>query len=181
MTAQEEIAQKRASRRTLKLSRHGADTVVEGQYPSSPMATLLLVEDSKAQMLATSRALQRGGHSVISAADGEEALLLAREKLPDIILLDMMLPKMSGDGVLKVLKADPATRSIPVIVLSGLSQKNASRLVADGAISFFEKSLLERDNGPELLRSAVEQVLKKSARATHGAIPFVRALFSGKH
>jgi CheY-like chemotaxis protein len=145
------------------------------------MASLLLVEDSKTQMLATSRALQRGGHTVISAADGDEALLLAREKLPDIILLDMMLPKMSGDGVLKALKADPTTRAIPVIVLSGLSEKNAGRLVADGAISFFEKSQLERSNGPDLLRAAVEQVLKKSTRPSHGAIPFVRALFSGKH
>jgi CheY-like chemotaxis protein len=61
------------------------------------------------------------------AGDGDEALLMAGEKLPDLILLDMMLPKMSGPGLLKALKKEPATDAIPVVVLTGLSQANAER------------------------------------------------------
>ena len=65
------------------------------------MTKILLVEDSKFLRLATERALARVGYEMSSAADGEEALRVAREKLPDLILLDMLLPKMSGLDVLK--------------------------------------------------------------------------------
>jgi CheY-like chemotaxis protein len=84
---------------------------------------VLLVEDSKFLRMANERALARAGFEVSTAADGEEALKIAYEKLPDIILLDMMLPKISGPEVLKALKANPATMHIPVIVLTSLSQK----------------------------------------------------------
>ncbi len=62
---------------------------------------ILLVEDSKFLRLATERALARAGYEINSAPDGEEALRLAKEKLPDLILLDMLLPKMSGPDVLR--------------------------------------------------------------------------------
>jgi CheY-like chemotaxis protein len=67
---------------------------------------ILLVEDSKFLRLATERAMVRAGYDVTSAADGEEGLRLAREKLPDLILLDIMLPKLSGPDVLKALKLE---------------------------------------------------------------------------
>src|SRR5450432_2496162 len=60
----------------------------------------------------------------VSAVDGEAALLMARERLPNLILLDMMLPKLDGLGVLRALKRDPETKSIPVIVLTGLGKTN---------------------------------------------------------
>jgi len=128
------------------------------------MTKILLVEDSKFLRIATERALARVGYEVSSAADGEEALLLAREKLPDLILLDMLLPKMSGPDVLKALKEDAATRAIPVVVMTGMSQKNAARLQEDGAFGFLEKSALELDKGSEKLLSAVEQILSKLAK-----------------
>ena len=71
------------------------------------MTKILLVEDSKFLRLATERALARTGYEVSSAADGDEALSMARTKLPDLILLDMLLPKTSGLDVLKSLKKDP--------------------------------------------------------------------------
>jgi CheY-like chemotaxis protein len=86
---------------------------------------ILLDEDSKFLRVATGRALTRAGYEMSFAGDGDEALLIAGEKLPDLILLDMMLPKMSGLEVLKALKKDPATAAIPVIVLTGLSEINA--------------------------------------------------------
>jgi CheY-like chemotaxis protein len=134
------------------------------------VTTILLVEDSKFLRLATERALARAGYGMSSAADGEEALLLAREKMPDLILLDMLLPKMSGPDVLKALKTDPVTKSIPVVVMSGMSEKNAARLQKDGAIGFLEKSSLELDKGSQKLLAALHEIIQKlpapPARAT---------------
>jgi CheY-like chemotaxis protein len=125
------------------------------------MIRILLVEDSKFLRLATERALARAGYEVSSAIDGEEALLMARQKMPDLILLDMLLPKMSGPDVLKALKLDPATQPIPVVVMTGLSQKNAARLQQDGAIAFLEKSTLELDKGSQKLLAALLDILKQ--------------------
>ncbi|MGA8539710.1 MAG: response regulator, partial [Terriglobales bacterium] len=100
---------------------------------SDSKSKVLLVEDSKFLRVVTERALSKAGFGVSSAADGEQALQLASEQLPDIILLDMMLPKLSGPDVLKALKANPATMDIPVIVLSSLSQRNEEKLLGEGA------------------------------------------------
>jgi DNA-binding response OmpR family regulator len=78
---------------------------------------VLLVDDSKFLRMANELALSKAGFEVSTAADGEEALQVVNDKLPDIILLDMMLPKISGPEVLRALKANPATMDIPVIVL----------------------------------------------------------------
>ncbi len=112
---------------------------------------ILLVEDSKLLRLATGRALTRAGYDMSFAGDGDEALLMASEQLPDLILLDMMLPKMSGLDVLKALKKDPTTKAIPVVVLTGLSQTNAERLRKDGALAFLTKDDLALDQGAEPL------------------------------
>jgi CheY-like chemotaxis protein len=125
------------------------------------MLKILLVEDSKFLRLATERALTRAGYEVSSAGDGEEALRMALVKMPDLILLDMLLPKMSGPDVLKALKKDTVTRGIPVVVMTGMTQKNAARLREDGAAGFLEKSVLEMDKGPEKLLIAVREFLEK--------------------
>jgi len=98
---------------------------------------------------------------VISSGDGEQALGLAREHAPALILLDIMLPKMSGPDVLKALKEDLATAAIPVMMLTGLSQKNAKQLEKDGASGFFEKSDSMLGKGPDSLVAAVNRMLKR--------------------
>ncbi len=127
----------------------------------APMTKILLVEDSKFLRLATERALARAGYEVTAACDGEQALQMARETMPDVILLDMLLPKMTGPDVLKALKKNPATAAIAVIVLTGLSHKNAVRLQQDGAHAFLEKSELGLDKGCETLLSTLAEILKK--------------------
>jgi CheY-like chemotaxis protein len=117
---------------------------------------ILLIEDSKFQRIANERALVTAGYSVIHAGDGDEGLLSARENLPDLILLDMMLPRLSGLDVLRSLKADVQVRHIPVIVLSGLGQANESRLLNDGAAAFLAKSF---ENNSAVLIQAVERAL----------------------
>lgn len=123
---------------------------------------VLLVEDSKFLRMTNERALTRAGYRVSTAADGEQALQLAIEQMPDIILLDMLIPKISGPDVLRALKKDPATVGIPVIVLSSLSQKNEEKLLSEGAAAYFEKSTLELDKSSDRLAETVETVLAQS-------------------
>ena len=125
------------------------------------MTKILVVEDSKFLRLATERALARAGYDVITAADGEEAVKKARENLPHLILLDLLLPKVTGTDVLKALKKDPLTAGIAVVVLTGMSQKNEDWLRRDGAFAFLGKSELALEKGADALLTAVADVLKK--------------------
>lgn len=128
---------------------------------------ILLVEDSKFLRIATERALIRAGYETTSATDGFEALRLARESSPDLILLDMLLPRMSGLDVLRNLKQEESTKAIPVVVLTGMSQKNAARLQEDGASGFLEKSVLELDKNADKLLVALDDILKTLSKAAH--------------
>ena len=140
---------------SFKYSRFGADKSRErGQWfgprdsnigEQLPMHRILLVEDSKFLKIATQRTLIKAGYEVVTAEDGEEAVQMASETLPDLILLDMLLPKLDGPQVLARLKANLSTASIPVVVLSGLSDKNAPKLVEAGASGFVHKGLLTND------------------------------------
>ena len=125
------------------------------------MTKILLVDDSKFLRLATERALARAGYDVTTATDGETALRLARERAPDLILLDMLLPKVPGPEVLKALKKDPVTAGIAVVVFTGLSHKNAARLQHDGAFAFLEKSELGLEKGSEALLAALAEIVRK--------------------
>jgi len=123
------------------------------------MQSILLVEDSKFLRMASERALARAGYSVVSTDDGEQALRVARESHPDLILLDMLLPRLGGPEVLRALKKDPLTAEIPVVVLSSLSQKNETRLKKEGAAAYFEKSKLGLDTDSQSLIQVVIEAL----------------------
>src|SRR5579862_2924784 len=85
------------------------------------MKSILLVEDSKFLRIATERTLSKAGYNVSTASDGEEALRMAIRNVPDVVLLDMLLPRLAGLEVLQELKHNPATAKVPIIVLSCLS------------------------------------------------------------
>jgi CheY-like chemotaxis protein len=120
------------------------------------MQTLLLVEDDKLTRLQKEHALKKAGYNVITAADGMEALQVAHDGHPNLILLDMMLPKLDGPSV----KADPLTAKIPVVVVTGLSQRNESKLIRDGAAAFVEKDALLNSSEPLLI--AIKKILEGS-------------------
>lgn len=82
------------------------------------MATLLLVEDNEMNRDMLSRRLIRRGFEILMAVDGQEGVEKAREKRPDLILMDMSLPVMDGWTATRLLKDDPSTASIPVIGLT---------------------------------------------------------------
>jgi CheY-like chemotaxis protein len=126
---------------------------------------ILIVDDSRFLRLANERALLKVGHHVLTASDGEEGLQLARQHKPDLVVLDMMLPKLSGPEVLRALRKDPATAEIPVMVLTSLPQSNEGKLISEGAASYFEKSLLTVDKGSGPFVEAVERLLARTEMA----------------
>jgi CheY-like chemotaxis protein len=119
---------------------------------------ILLVEDSRAIRLENERVLIEAGYEVICAEDGQRALQLAGEQQPDLILLDLLLPKMSGLEVLEYLKSNPGTAQVPVVVLSALYEKNREKLMAAGAEDYLEKNSLLA-NGQNLLPRVLEDVI----------------------
>ena len=137
------------------------------------MPKIILVEDNRILKIAQERLLARAGYSVIYAGDGEEALRLAMPEQPDLILLDMMLPKLSGPEVLRRLKSDPATAHIPVIVVTSLSQKNEEKLKEAGAAAFLTGAL--RAGAAAFFAGAF--FFAGAAARFEGAALFVGALF----
>jgi CheY-like chemotaxis protein len=122
----------------------------------SEMARILLAEDDRILRKAGEVTLRRNGYSVIVAVDGEEALAKAREHKPDLILLDVMMPKLTGFEVLDRLRDDSTTRSIPVIMLSNLGQESdMQEAVERGARAYVVKSSI----GPEKLAERIAEVL----------------------
>lgn len=120
---------------------------------------ILVVEDSMAIRRDNERVLIKAGYEVICAEDGPSALLMAREQRPDLILLDLMLPKMTGTVVLRCLKENPLTASIPVVVVSGLSERNREKLLEEGAEEYLEKNTLMPRPGENLLPRILEDVI----------------------
>jgi CheY-like chemotaxis protein len=115
--------------------------------------------------MANERALIRAGYNVVTASDGEEALLIARARIPDLILLDMLLPKLGGVEVLHELRKSALTAAIPIIVLSSLPQTNELKLIKAGATAYFEKSKMQMDQSSEVLLHIVKTALDGLAAA----------------
>jgi CheY-like chemotaxis protein len=88
------------------------------------MATIMVVEDNELSRDALSRRLERRGYRVVLAFDGEQAIALASSERPDLILMDLGLPRVDGWEATRRLKADPATQRIPIIVLSAHAMTN---------------------------------------------------------
>jgi len=104
-------------------------------------AKILLVEDDNFLAGMYNAKLNIEGYSVDLASDGEQGLKLAKEGSPDLILLDIILPKLSGFEVLKAIKKDGKTKNIPVILLTNLGQRDdVSKGLALGANDYLIKA-----------------------------------------
>lgn len=107
------------------------------------MSTLLLIEDDPLLVKMYATKFRSEGFEVITAQDGEEGLKAAVAHTPDIILLDIMMPKLSGTEVLSKLKETESTAKIPVIVFSNLSQEDqAKEVIQMGAKEYLVKANL---------------------------------------
>ena len=105
------------------------------------------------------RAFEKVGYHVTCADDGESALRIAHQEPIDLILLDLMLSKMSGLEVLGCLKGDPKAGAIPVVVLSGLTEKNRDKLMPAGAEEYLEKNSLMPELGENMLPRILEDLV----------------------
>jgi CheY-like chemotaxis protein len=104
---------------------------------------VLLVEDDKFLRRACEVSLKKRGFTVLTAVDGDEAIQQARNGSPDIILLDMLMPKVSGMEALENLKKDEKTRHIPVVILSNSSvDADVKKTMELGAIGYLVKASL---------------------------------------
>ncbi len=106
------------------------------------MATILIVEDNPANMKLAVFVLEQASYTVVSAADAEAGLTLARERHPDLILMDIQLPGMDGLTAIGLLKQDAATRDIPVIALTALAMKgDEERIRSAGCEGYIAKPM----------------------------------------
>jgi CheY-like chemotaxis protein len=96
---------------------------------------------------------------VICAEDGGKALQLEREQQPDLILLDMIPPKVSGPELLRQRKREPSTAEIPVVVLGSLSKKKRQKSLEEGVDEHLEKNSLMPEKGINLLPKVLENVI----------------------
>jgi DNA-binding response OmpR family regulator len=133
----------------------------------SGKAVILLVEDQRGFRRIYEDVLSNEGYDVLTAEDGEIGWALAREKKPDLILLDLGLPKLNGFEVLQNIRADEATRKIPVIIFSVVGeQADIDRALAMGADEYTVKGfhtprqVLERMEGL-LARRKPESLTRK--------------------
>lgn len=121
------------------------------------MAKILVVEDERTTWKLLEYKLSRAGHELFWAGDGIQALQLAREKNPTLILLDIMIPSPDGIRVLKILKEDEKLKSIPVIILSALSlDENIIQGLEIGAEDYLTKPF-----SPEELLLRIKRTLSR--------------------
>lgn len=108
---------------------------------------ILFIEDEPTLQKTLGRALENDGYQVSSALDGQSGLALVKEAKPDLVLLDLILPKMDGFEVLKKIKEDEATKDIPVIILTNLeSPEDVEKALSQGATNYLVKANYELDD-----------------------------------
>ena len=116
------------------------------QIPASNPATIrkcvLIVEDNPLNMKLFSAMITAQGHEVVEAADGSGALDLARRRHPDLIIMDLQLPDMSGLEVTQILKAADDTRAIPIIATTAFAQRgDEATILASGCDGYMAKPI----------------------------------------
>ncbi|OGZ35128.1 MAG: hypothetical protein A3A94_00600 [Candidatus Portnoybacteria bacterium RIFCSPLOWO2_01_FULL_43_11] len=108
------------------------------------MKTILFIEDEPTLQKTVGQVLEQEDYEIKSALDGEIGLQLAKKEKPDLILLDLILPKLDGFRVLEELKKDEMTKNIPVIVLTNLeSEADVERAMELGATTYLVKANYE--------------------------------------
>lgn len=99
--------------------------------------TILAVDDESDVLLIVKTALQAEGYNVVTAPDGPDALKTAHDEKPDLILLDVMMPDMDGFEVLDKLRDDDVTCQIPVIMLTGLTERERKRSAIERGTKYY--------------------------------------------
>lgn len=108
------------------------------------MALIMIVDDSPTEVHVLKTALEKHGFEIVAAADGTECLDLVREKRPDLILMDVVMPGLNGYQATRTLSRDPATKSIPVVMITTKAQET-DRIwgMRQGAVDYLVKPVSE--------------------------------------
>jgi twitching motility two-component system response regulator PilH len=135
--------------------------------PAGADAAVLIVDDSRTVVRALSLMLEREGYLTLSAADGLQAITLAKFHKPDLILMDIVMPRMNGFEATRILTNDPETKKIPIVMVSGTDQPSdhiwSMRLGAKG--------FLTKPVSREALLARVRVVLALARRAETRTLP----------
>ena len=119
---------------------------------------ILFIEDESSLQKTFGEILRQEGYEVISALDGETGLRLAKEKKPDLILLDLILPKMNGFDALEKIKEDPEIKEIPVIVLTNLERMaDVDRAIELGATTYLVKAQYNLEEVVEKIKKTLSK------------------------
>ena len=121
------------------------------------MTSILIVEDHPTMRDAMRLVLEEDGYEVDDATDGEAGIAAVRTRPPDIVLLDLNIPVVSGAQVLETLKADPATSAVLVVIVTATGEEGRQRALAQGADGYITKPF-----SPLALLRTVERVLRGS-------------------
>jgi DNA-binding response OmpR family regulator len=128
---------------------------------SEDVRTVLVADDDEDILELVSFRLERAGYEVVTARDGAAALATAQERLPDLAVLDVMMPGLNGYEVTQRLRADDATRDIPVILLTARVQEaDVNRGFEAGADDYLRKPF-----SPQELRARVQAIIARRSRA----------------
>ena len=119
---------------------------------------ILIIDDDEDFLSILDMKFKKEGFSTVIAKDGEEGISMAKSEKPDVILLDMALPKKSGLEVLEELKSDEISKNIPVIILSNFSEdENIQKATSLGATDYFIKA----DNSISEISEKVKKIVSK--------------------
>lgn len=127
---------------------------LEGTRPMP--ARILVVDDEPDVVMIIKTALQAEGYDVASAMNGPDALEEAAEARPDLIILDVMMPGMTGFEVLKVLKSEARTATIPVIMLTGVSDRKKMQEALSSGIEYYVVKPFDFDDLLSKIKQALE-------------------------
>ena len=119
----------------------GQDQTERSQFERRMKPTVMIVEDEEALSTLLQYNLDKEGYKVVAASDGEEAVLLVKEVTPDLILLDWMLPGLSGIEICRRLRGRPETRNVPIIMITARGEET--------------DRIRGLDTGPKVTRSSV--------------------------
>ena len=136
----------------------GDNKLIEGAAGRAvaPVPTVLVADDDPDLLALMTRRLMKAGYSVVTAVDGQQAIEFATELLPDLALLDVMMPKLTGLEVTARLRADPTTKAMKVILISAGFKKENDEASLTGADSYIVKPF-DRDEPLARIRAVLER------------------------
>jgi len=142
------------------------------------MPKILVVEDNEWSRDMLARRLSRRGYQVISAADGRRGIAMAHDQFPDLIVMDMSLPEIDGWDAVRRLKADPATRDIPIVALTAHAMASDRKKAMDAGCDDYHTKPVDFEN----LVSSLEAILEAPLRGprTVNIVPAAASVRTGR-